>query len=115
MQQFAIVQSEYRLKRPPRPIYQKLKPERVQEELKTMPAWSLHSSGKAIQRLYQFTSERAAANYAAYLSACAGDARQPVHLTVAGKSLTVKLFAPTRNGRSTALDMGVLAFARQLN
>jgi pterin-4a-carbinolamine dehydratase len=115
MQQFTILQSEYRLRRPPRPIFLKLKPERIQEELKTLPGWSLHSSGKAIQRLYQFTSERAAANYATYLSACAGDAAQPVHLTVSGKALTVKLFAPARNGRSTPLDMGVIAFARQLN
>jgi pterin-4a-carbinolamine dehydratase len=115
MQQFMILQSEYRLRRPPRPIYQKLKPERVQEELKTLLGWSLHSSGKAIQRTYQFTSERAAANYATYLSACAGDAAQPVHLTVSGKALTVKLFAPPRNGRSTPLDMGVIEFARQLN
>lgn len=115
MQQFMIMQYEYRLRRPPRPMFLKLKPERVQEELKTMPGWSLHSSGKAIQRLYQFTSERAAANYSTYLSSCAGDAAQPVHLTVSGKSLTVKLFAPPRNKRSAPLDMGVIAFARQLN
>ena len=111
----AIMKFVSRLRRPPRPMYEKLKPERVQEELKTLLGWSLLSSGKAIERVLRFKSEASAVHYAAFISAQATDARQPVHLTVEEKTLTVKLFAPPRNGRATALDMGVLAFARQLN
>lgn len=115
MQQIAIMQFEIRLRRAPRSPLRKLKPERVQEELKTLQGWTLLPSGKAIERALRFTSQRAAAHYAAFVSAHAGDVGQPGHLTLDGKTLTVKLFAPLRNGRATALDMGVLAFARQLN
>src|SRR6476469_7412679 len=114
MQQFVIMQSESRLRRVVRPFFQKLKPERVQEELKTMPGWSLLPNGKMIQRTYQLSSDRSAANYATYLSAHAGDMGQPLELHLTGRTLTVKLFAPKNRGRLTALDMGVIAFARQL-
>jgi pterin-4a-carbinolamine dehydratase len=115
MQQFVVVQSESRLRRVVRPFFRKLKPERVQEELRTMPGWILLPNGKVIQRTYQLSSDRAAANFATYLSAHAGDMGQPANLTLAGRTLTVKLFAPLYRGRLTALDMGVIAFARQLN
>jgi len=115
MQQFVILQSEARLRRVIRPFFQKLKPERVQEELRTMPGWSLLPNGKMIQRTYQFSSDRAASNYATYLSAHAGDMGQPAQLSLTGRTLTIKLFAPQNRGRYVALDMGVIAFARQLN
>lgn len=115
MQPIAIMHFTNRLRRPPRPIYQRLKPERVQEELKTMLGWSLLSSGKAIQRVLRFKSETSAVQYAAFISAQATDMGQPVHLTLDERTLTVKLFAPPHKGRATALDMGVLGFARQLN
>lgn len=114
MQQLVIVQSESRPRRGVRPR-QKLKPERVQEELRTLPGWSLLPNGKIIQRTYQLTSDRAAANYATYLSAHAGDTGQPAILSLTGRTLTVKLFAPHSRGHYAALDMGVIAFARQLN
>jgi pterin-4a-carbinolamine dehydratase len=115
MQQFLLVVSESRLRRVVRPLFRKLKPERVQEELRTMPGWSLLPNGKVIQRTYQFNSDRAAANYANYFSAHAGDAGQPAVLDLAGRRLTVNLFAPQYRGRYAPLDMGVIAFARQLN
>lgn len=33
------------------PIVQRLKPERVQEELRTLPGWQLAASGEAIERI----------------------------------------------------------------
>jgi len=114
MQHLVIVQSESRPRRGVRPL-QKLKPERVQEELRTMPGWSLLPNGKIIQRTYQLRSDRGAANYATYLSAHAGDTGQPAILNLTGRTLTVKLFAPHSRGHYAALDMGVIAFARQLN
>lgn len=115
MQQFVVAQSESRLRRVIRPFFRKLKPERVQEELRTMPGWIMLPNGKSIQRTYQLTSDRAAANFATYLSAYAGDMGQPAHLTLTGRTLTVKLFTPHHQGRQVALDMGVIAFARQLH
>lgn len=115
MQQFVIMQSESRLRRVVRPLFRKLKPERVQEELRTMPGWSVLPNGKMIQRTYQFSSDRAASNYATYLSAHAGDLGQPAQLSLTGRTLTVQLFTPQIRGRYVALDMGVIAFARQLN
>ncbi|HEY2294598.1 MAG TPA: 4a-hydroxytetrahydrobiopterin dehydratase [Thermoanaerobaculia bacterium] len=115
MQQFVIVQAESRLRRVVRPFFRKLKPERAQEELRTMPGWSMLPNGKVIQRTYQFTSDRTAANYATYFAAHAGDTGQPAILNLTGRTLTVKLFAPQYRGRYAALDVGVIAFARQLN
>jgi pterin-4a-carbinolamine dehydratase len=115
MQQLVVAQSEARLRRTIRPFFQKLKPERVQEELRMMPGWIMLPNGKAIQRTYQLSSDRAAAHFATYLSAHAGDLGQPAHLALVGRTLTLKLFAPPQRGRQAALDMGVIAFARQLD
>jgi pterin-4a-carbinolamine dehydratase len=115
MRQISIVELVTGLRRAPRPIHEELKPERVQEELRSMPDWNLLSGGKTIQSAMGFTSERAAAHFAAFASATAADLGQPVHLTLNGKTVTVKLFAPRIQGRATPLDSGVLAFARQIN
>jgi hypothetical protein len=114
-QQIAIVELVTRLRRVPRPVFEELKPERVQEELRRLPDWVLLTSGKAIQSALQFTSERAAAQYASFASATAADVGQPMHLTLNGKSLTMKLCSPRRNGRAAPLDAGVFQFARLLN
>jgi pterin-4a-carbinolamine dehydratase len=115
MQQLVIVQSESRPRRAVRPLVRKLKAERVQEELRTMPGWSLLPNGKILQRTYQFMSDRAAAHYATYLSAHAGDMGQPAILALTGRTLSLKLFAPHSRGHYAALDMEVIAFARKLN
>jgi pterin-4a-carbinolamine dehydratase len=115
MQQIAIVELVTPLRRAPRPVHEELKPERVQEELRSMPDWSLLSSGTAIQSSLRFTSERAAAQYASFASATAADVGQPMRLTLIGKTLTVHLYALRRNGRAAPLDLSVIEFARQLN
>lgn len=115
MQPTAVVQTQTRLRRPPAPRGEKLKSERVQEELATLDGWSLQSNGKVIERAFHFPSERSACTYASYVSAYAGDVGQPVNLEMNGKKLTVKLFAPLSNGRFTLLDKAVMGFARQLN
>jgi pterin-4a-carbinolamine dehydratase len=115
MQTIAIVHTETRMRRPARPPGTKLKPERIQKELATMPGWELLPGGKSIGRIFQFDSERAAATYAAFVSASAGDAGQPVRLQVAGSEVEVKLFSPLRrNGSLGDLTMYVIDFARKL-
>jgi pterin-4a-carbinolamine dehydratase len=115
MQSIAIVQTETKLRQPPKPRGEKLKSERVQQELATLSGWLLLPNGRVIERSLRFTSERSASTYAAYVSAWAGDLGQPVNLEMNRKTLTVKLFAPLSNGRFTRLDEAVLGFARQLS
>lgn len=115
MQTIAIVHTEMKLQRPPRRPGTKLKPERIQKELATMPGWQLLPGGKSIGRILRFDSERAASSYAAFISAKAGDAGQPVRLQVAGSEVEVKLFSPSRqNGSLGDLTMDVIDFARTL-
>lgn len=113
----AIIQTEIlspKLRRPPRTPPEYLKSERVQEELKAMPAWRELPTGKAIVRDFRLSSQRAAATYAAFVSAYAGDLGQPVHLHMNGRTLSVKLFSPYKNGRAVPLTMDVIDFAHSL-
>jgi len=98
-----------RLRRPPRPVG-KLKPERVQEELKTMPNWRLVAGGNGLARTCKFTQPGAAAKWAAYIADLAATERHAVTLTVTANKVTLLLQRSSRNG----IDMPLLDFARQL-
>ena len=114
MQSIAVIRTEVRLRRPPRPSGEKLKPERVQEELAAMPGWEL-TAGRYIGRSFRFASERAADAYAAFVSSSARDVGQPVRLQLSGCNLDVELYSPPlRNGSHGPLTMAVLDFARKL-
>jgi hypothetical protein len=103
-----------KLRQPPRKPPEYLKSERVQEELKAMPQWRELPASRAITRDFRLSSQRAAATYAAFISAYAGDRGQPVHLHMNGRTLSVKLFSPYKNGRAVPLTMDVIDFARNL-
>jgi pterin-4a-carbinolamine dehydratase len=98
-----------RLRRPPRPVG-KLKPERVQEELKTMPNWRLVAGGNGLARICKFTQPGAAAKWASYIADLAATERHAVTLTVTANRVTLLLQRPSRNG----IDMPLLDFARQI-
>jgi pterin-4a-carbinolamine dehydratase len=98
-----------RVRRPPRPVG-KLKPERIQEELKTMPNWRLVAGGNALSRTCKFTQAGAAAKWAAYVADLAATERHAVTLSVTANRVTVLLQRPGRNG----IDMPLLDFARQI-
>jgi len=98
-----------RVRRPPRPVG-KLKPERVQEELKTMPGWRLVAGGNALARTRKFTQAGAAAKWAAFIADLAATERHAVTLSVTANRVTLLLQRPSRNG----IDMPLLDFARQL-
>ena len=115
MQSIAIVHTEWRTRIPTRPREQKLKPERVQLELASMPGWELEPEGKAIFQTRRFSSKRAAGAFAAYVSSRAWDAGQPVRLQLDRSRLTIRLVAPSsRDGHVGELTMSVLDFAREL-
>ena len=98
-----------RLRRPPRPVG-KLKPERVQEELKTMPSWRLVAGGNGLYQTCRFTQAGTAAKWAAFIADLAATERHAVTLGVTANRMTVLLQRPGRNG----IDMALLDFARQI-
>jgi len=108
-QQMAGGVTKVRLRRPPRPVG-KLKPERVQEELKTMPGWRLAARGNALARTRKFTQAGAAAKWAAFIAGLAATERHAIHLVVTANQMTLLLQRPNRRG----IDMPLLDFARQL-
>jgi pterin-4a-carbinolamine dehydratase len=97
------------LRRPLRPGG-KLKPERVQLELKTMPGWRLVSKGNALARTRTFTQAGAAAKWASHISDLMATERHAVTLAVTANRVTLLLQRPGRKG----IDMPLLDFARQL-
>src|SRR4051812_39769127 len=97
------------LRRPPRPTG-KLKPERIQLELQSMPGWRLVSSGNALARTRTFTQPGAAAKWASYVADLAATERHGVTLGVSGKRVILRLQRPRRNG----INLELLDFARQL-
>jgi pterin-4a-carbinolamine dehydratase len=98
-----------RVRRPPRPVG-KLKPERVQLELRTMPGWRLVAGGNALARTRKFTQAGAAAKWAAFIADLAATELHAIHLGVTANQVTLLLQRPSRRG----IDMPLLDFARQL-
>jgi pterin-4a-carbinolamine dehydratase len=89
----------------------KLKPERVQEELKAMPGWRLTAGGNALGRTRKFSQPGAAAQFAADVADLAAGQKQPAILGVTAHQVTLTLQRPSRNG----IDMALINFARQLD
>ena len=96
------------------PIVQRLKSERIQEELKAMPAWELVDEEEAIDCVKNFPTTYVAALYTAYVTAYAAAAGFSVTLSVTGGQVCVTVYAQPINGCPGELDLPVLAFARQL-
>lgn len=105
-----VAEGVRKLRRPPRPVGS-LKPEWVQEELRTMPAWRLMPDGKAIGHNREFSQAAGAAKFATFVAEMATVDRQPVHLGISGNRVLLTL--PHRNGAS-GLTAAVFDFARQL-
>lgn len=97
-----------------RAVQQRLKSERVQEELKAMPGWGLAGEGKAIDRVREFPDHRIAHAFAGYVADAAAAAGQPVWITQSGRQLVITLRGKARNGGYGDLTESTLAFARRL-
>ena len=89
----------------------KLKPERVQQELKTMPGWRLTAGGNALVRTRKFIQPGAAAQFAGYVADLAAGQGQPAILGVTAYQVTLTLQRPSRKG----IDRTLIHFARQLD
>jgi pterin-4a-carbinolamine dehydratase len=98
----------------PPEVQERLKSERVQEELKAMPAWQLAHEEKAIECVKTFPTPEVAALYAAYAARYGTAAGYSVTVSISGGQVCVTVFAPQVNGCTGDLTESVLAFARQL-
>jgi pterin-4a-carbinolamine dehydratase len=97
------------LKRPPRPGG-KLKPERVQLMLETMPDWRLSPAGNALLLTRKFAQAGEAASLAAAVAALSMGETHVLTLGVSAYRVTLRLQRPSRNG----IDMPLLDFARRI-
>jgi pterin-4a-carbinolamine dehydratase len=94
---------------------QRLKSERVEEELQAMSGWALAREEKAIECVKTFPTSEVAALYAAFVSRFASAAGFFVTVSLAGGQVCLTVFPPQSNGcRGEVVDLPVLAFARQL-
>jgi pterin-4a-carbinolamine dehydratase len=98
----------------PPSVRQRLKAERVQEELQAMPAWRLLEGGKSIDRAFQFPSPQVAAAYSTFVLAFASAAGHAVSLDHNKSQVVVKLAGPRGKGRQLDLTEEILTFARKL-
>ncbi len=98
----------------PPEVQERLKSERVQEELRAMPAWQLAHEEKAIESVKTFPTPEVAALYAAYAARYGTAAGYPVTVSISGGQVCVTVFAPQVNGCAGDLTESVLAFARQV-
>ncbi|HEV8581859.1 MAG TPA: hypothetical protein VGX68_22550 [Thermoanaerobaculia bacterium] len=96
------------------PVAQRLKAERVQEELKAMAGWAPAAEEAAIERVRVFPTPEVAALYGAFVSRFASAAGLFVTVSFAGGQVGVTVSAPQVDGCRGELTESVLAFARQL-
>lgn len=95
-------------------VEQRLKAERVQELLKSMPGWQLLKSGRAIDRARRFTDTRVATAYAVFVLESAGSRGLPVNVLLSGEVVMLTLHGPVRRETFGELTTGVLELAHSL-
>jgi pterin-4a-carbinolamine dehydratase len=97
-----------------RQVEERLKSERIQEELKTMAGWSLAPEESAIERVRTFPTPEVAALYGVFVSCFASAAGFFVSVGLAGGKVSVGVYASQLDGCWGELTDSVLAFAKQL-
>lgn len=88
----------------------KLKPERVQLTLKTMPGWRLSAKGNALRLTRSFPQVGEAAKLAAFVAALSARGNHDLTLGLTPYRVTFRLQRANRRG----IDRSLLDFARQI-
>ena len=109
-QRGGLVPGLLRLPRPTR----KLKPERVQEYLKTMPGWRLMPGDSAIGRVRDFANADTAAAWAQFVAELAHQQGHAYTLERSGNRIAVTLYEAGRPGRASGVTMAVLETGKTL-
>jgi hypothetical protein len=99
---------------PPGEAVQRLKSERVQEELKAMAGWAPVNAEAAIECVKTFATPGIAGLYGGFVIQCAAATGFPVTVCVSGGQVGVTVYTPDVDGCAGELTLPVLAFARQL-
>jgi pterin-4a-carbinolamine dehydratase len=89
---------------------ERLKAERVQERLKSMPGWRLAAGGKSLDRVRRFPNPRTAASFTAFLAHFVVGSGQLVGVELSGNHVAITLRPRNRGG----LTEGTLDFAQAL-
>jgi pterin-4a-carbinolamine dehydratase len=90
-----------------------LKPERVQEELMSMPGWRAVASYRAIDHVRRFPTAEVASAFASFVSAFAQEAGQLCSAVQNGEHVTVTLTG-RHPGGAFGVTRAVLDFAKRL-
>src|SRR6185295_15149434 len=93
---------------------QKLKSERVQEELKAMAGWALAREEQAVENVKTFATPELAGLYGAFAIQSAAATGNAVTVNLSGNQVCVTVFGQEIDGCLGELSLPVLAFARQL-
>lgn len=89
--------------RPPTRPAIRLKAERVQSALRTLPGWRMHRGGAAISRAFRFRSAEPPLLFAALVAALAReDGRRPPALAVQGRQVVCRLASAEAGGVTRA-------------
>ncbi|HKV08955.1 MAG TPA: 4a-hydroxytetrahydrobiopterin dehydratase [Thermoanaerobaculia bacterium] len=111
-----IPQDGTNVRRPPRPVdlvVTRLKAERVQEELKTMPGWQLTAGGEAVDRVREFPTKDLAVVFVNFVAMMASLQEQSLDLSLWGNVVGVTLSAAL-SPEHREVTQEVLDFARML-
>jgi pterin-4a-carbinolamine dehydratase len=92
----------------------RLKAERVQVSLKTLPGWRLARGGRAIDRVREFPDAPSAAAFTSYVAQVAMRMAQPVALSQVGAQLAITLPGKPQRGPGGGITETVLELARAL-
>ncbi len=98
----------------PEPPVQRLKSERVQEELRAMTGWAATQEETAIENVKTFATPEIAGLYAGFVARSAAATGYPVSVSLSGNQVGVTVYAQEAGGCLGELTLPVLAFARQL-
>jgi hypothetical protein len=99
----------------PERVQVRLRRERAQELVKTLPGWELTADAKAMHRAKQFPTPEVASLFATFVTGFAGALSLPVAVHhSSGGQVVVTLTARPNRGRHIVVTGAVLDFARRL-
>src|SRR3954451_2707431 len=98
----------------PERVQERLRRERAQQAIQTMPGWELTPDAKAIHRAREFPTPEIASLFSSYLTSLAGALSLPVAVHHSGVHMVMTLSAKPVRGRRMVVTDAVLDFARRL-
>ncbi|HEV7505832.1 MAG TPA: hypothetical protein VGS07_13060 [Thermoanaerobaculia bacterium] len=98
----------------PERVQERIRRERAQEAIKTMPGWELTADAKAMHRAKEFPTPEIASLFSSFVTSFAGALALPVAVNHSGGHMVVTLTAKPIRGRMMVVTDAVLDFARRL-